>query len=181
MHRLIIDALSAGATITATCDSVNISEATYHNWLQRGREELERREKKGVRANTKTWKCEQPYIEFLEGVTRAKAAGLVQAAAQFRAGFEEYERVTETEETVTETRLDKNGNPYEYTKTTRKKITTYEPGDWRAAMEYLARRDPEHWARQRIDVKHSGDEANPIVVKGYIGFSPDDWDDDDGD
>lgn len=28
-------------------------------------------------------------------------------------------------------------------------------------------------------VQHSGDENNPLQIKAYIGFSPDDWDDDD--
>ncbi|MGB1287145.1 MAG: hypothetical protein ACPG7F_11470 [Aggregatilineales bacterium] len=181
MHNTITEALSAGATIAATCANVNIGESTYFSWLERGEKELKRREGKRVREGTREWVREQTFVEFLEAVTRAKASGLVQAAAKFRAGFEEYERVTITKETVTETRLDKDGKPYEYTKTVEKEVTVYEPGDWRAAMEYLARRDPDNWARQRIDVRHSGDKDNPVEVKAYIGFSPDDWDDDDSD
>jgi hypothetical protein len=72
--------------------------------------------------------------------------------------------VTEHTETTTETRLRtikrEDGSteqiPYEHTKETVKRIVSHQPGDWRAAMEYLARRDPAKWARQKVDIDHGG-------------------------
>lgn len=148
MQDLIVVRLEHGATIKATCDSVGISTVTFHNWLNRGEAELTRRENGNVKNTTDKWQNEQPFVMFFNEVTRAQADGLIQAVLRFREGMEQSEVVSRAEETVTETRIGKDGNPYEYTKTVTKVTTTTQPGDWRAAMEYLARRDPDNWARR---------------------------------
>lgn len=146
----IIQRLSAGSTIKATCDSVGIHVDTYYEWLKRGNEA-----KSGI------------YSDFSEATTRAQADGLIHAAIQFRNGMNPSEIVAETTETFVETRIRKvkhaDGSteevPYQYERTVKRDTVTHNPGDWRAAMEYLARRDPESWARQaaqKHDISHDG-------------------------
>jgi hypothetical protein len=43
-------------------------------------------------------------------------------------------------------------------------------GDWRAALEYLKRRDRSSWG-DNVDVTSGGEK-----VKGYVGFTPEQWD-----
>lgn len=45
-------------------------------------------------------------------------------------------------------------------------------GTWQADAWYLERRYPERWGRKQLDVTSGG---KPIT--GYVGVSPDDWDD----
>ncbi len=99
----------------------------------------------------------QEYADFVEATTRAQADGLIRAAVAFRQGMNPSESVATATETFEETRLDKKGKPYTYRKTVTKRTVTQTPGDWRAAMEYLARRDPENWARVNPQkIEHSG-------------------------
>ena len=163
-QQKIITALEAGATIKAACDWVPISTVTYFNWINRGIKEQERRENNGIKEGTKQWEIEQPFLDFFNASTRAQTAGLVNAAVQFRAGMNPSKSVTNTTVTTTETRLrtikHDDGRveqiPYDHVKSEQRQSITDTPGDWRAAMEYLARRDPESWARQKIDLAHSG-------------------------
>ena len=46
-------------------------------------------------------------------------------------------------------------------------------GTWQAAAWILERRHREKWGRQ-LDLTSKGD-----AIKGYVGISPDDWDEDD--
>ena len=139
----VVTRLKAGATIQATCDSVGIAPETYQNWIKRGT-----KARNGI------------YFKFFMEATRARSDGLIHAAVRFREGMNPSESVTEHTETTTETRLrtvkHDDGSteqvPYEHTKKTDKQIVSHHPGDWRAAMEYLARRDPDEWARQKIQV-----------------------------
>jgi len=160
----IIQALEAGATVQASCDFVGIHKATYYDWLIRGEAERTRRENNGIKEGTKQWVAEQIYLDFSDAATRAQASGLVNASIQFRAGMNPSKSVTNTTITTTETRLrtikHDDGRveqiPYDHVKSEQRQSITDTPGDWRAAMEYLARRDPESWARQKIDLAHSG-------------------------
>lgn len=160
----IIQALEAGATVQASCDFVGIHKATYYDWLIRGEAERTRRENNGIKEGTKQWVAEQIYLDFSDAATRAQASGLVNASIQFRAGMNASKSVTDTTTTKKETRLrtvkradgTSEQVPYEHTTTEQRKAVTHIPGDWRAAMEYLARRDPENWARQKINLDHSG-------------------------
>lgn len=49
--------------------------------------------------------------------------------------------------------------------------------NWQATMTLLERRHPERWAKL-VRNEHTGKDGGPIAIKGYIGFSPDDWDED---
>lgn len=163
LQRKIVERLKSGATVQATCDTVGISKQNFYNWLNRGEAA-----KTGL------------YFDFFDAVTRAQAQGLVTAAECFYNGTQPSQTKSVMTETVEETRLrkvkDADGKmveePYTYKRTITRKTTTHMPGDWRAAMEYLARRDPENWARpapQKTEVSRDGDK---IIIK--TGMSMDD-------
>ena len=158
--KRILEALEAGATVKAACGWVPIHTDTYHNWIKRGKEEAERRDKNGIKEGTKQWNEEQSYFEFFRNATRAQQTGMVNAAVQFRSGMNPSQSVSETTVTTTETRIrtvrHSDGRvedvPYEHVKSEKRQTVTHNPGDWRAAMEYLARRDPENWARMKLEL-----------------------------
>jgi len=180
MQESIIERLKAGATIKATCDSVGLGESTFHLWCAIGQAYTDGKPHANMPYKIVDREC---YLEFLEQTTRARSDGLIHAVVRFREGMNPSESVTEHTETTTETRLrtvkrEDGGTeqvPYQHTKETTKRVVAHAPGDWRAAMEYLARRDPSKWARQKVDVAHSGD-VNLNINKGYVNISPDDWD-----
>lgn len=62
-----------GATVKIACDYAGISEATYYNYMARGREEADRRQSPRVKPNTKKWNQEQPFLEFMETNKKAIA------------------------------------------------------------------------------------------------------------
>ena len=49
-------------------------------------------------------------------------------------------------------------------------------GNWQAAAWKLERRYPEMYGKQRLEL--TGANGGPVVIKGYISVSPDDWDTD---
>ena len=59
--------LSDGISITATCDALGVSQSKYFDWLKKGEE------------------CEQPYAEFREKATRARANGKIALVRQILA------------------------------------------------------------------------------------------------
>lgn len=173
----IIERLSTGATIKATCDSVGIGISTYYRWLEIGNAYLsdEPHERMPRKVADRV-----AFGEFGEAVTRAVASGMITAAECFYNGMQPSETKSVMTETVEETRLrkvkDTDGKiveePYTYKRKIIRKTTTHAPGDWRAAMEYLARRDPENWARpapQKTEISHDGDK---IIIR--TGMSMDD-------
>jgi hypothetical protein len=55
-----------------------------------------------------------------------------------------------TVDEFSETRLNSKGEPYTYTRKKTRQQVNEVPADWRAAVEYLKRRDRSHWS-ERID------------------------------
>lgn len=130
--KIITDALSGGATIKDAIARAGISYDAYYDWY-----------------NAKG--------EFCEAVTRAQSNARLAATLAIRNAVQGAEQTSVTNDSVTETRLRKGANgeqvPYEYTKTQRSTTVTKYPPDWRAGVEYLKRRDPEHWSeRLQVDV-----------------------------
>jgi len=66
----ISNALRNGAYIHHACEASGISTSTYHNWLERGRNERDR-QNAGLKPDT----AEAPYLEFLEAIEKAQAEG----------------------------------------------------------------------------------------------------------
>lgn len=169
LQQKIIERLQAGSTIKATCDSVGLGVSTFYQWVEIGEAYLAGLDHDRM---PRLIVEREAYAEFAEGTTRAQADGLIQAAVRFRQGMNPYDTESVTTETLEETRLDKDGKPYTYRKTITKKTIAHFPGDWRAAAEYLARRDPENWARQapqKVDATISG--GMKVIVE-YADYNP---------
>lgn len=149
--------LSVGVPIDKVCERFGIAESSYYNWIKRGQVEHDRRSEQRDPDRKRLGKREkdirqreQPFLEFLERATRARAEAFVGAVAELRRAMHPTETVTEATETFTETRLDRQGEPYEYKRTTVKRSVTKSPGNWRAALEFLKRADPTNWSEHTV-------------------------------
>jgi transposase-like protein len=151
VRKIIVDHVKIGATVEDACALAGITETTFYNWMQAGRNS-----DSGVR------------FEFFEAVTRARKEASVAAIITLRRSFSnEAKTVTRKREQFTEIRLRTVKNPetgvveqvpYEYSKTTVTDIETAAPPDWRAAIEYLKRRDSANWSeKHRIEIEHVED------------------------
>lgn len=147
----IIDLLSKGATDKDVCGAVGIDYTTLYRWLKEGKE------------NQSPLKS-----EFYQSVTRARAQANLVAIESVRLGMLPSQIVMERTETVRETRIDRNGRPYPYERTEVIKSITKQPGDWRAGIEYLKRRDPEHWT-DRVVLSFS---PEAVAVMHQLGINP---------
>lgn len=127
----IVKLLSGGCIIADICSKVGINQDTYFEYLKR-------------------------YPEFSESVERAKADANVGAVLSLRKAMMPHDIGSHTTKTISETRLRKirgehgiNEEPYTYTKTERSETVSSE-FDWRAALEFLKRRDPDNWSEKLI-------------------------------
>lgn len=145
----ITELLSKGATDKDTCAVVGIDEATFYRWLREGKEN---------QSPTKS--------EFYHAVTRARAQANIVAIESVRFGMLPNNIVVEATETTRETRLNRNGQPYTYERTKTKKEITHQPGDWRAGIEYLKRRDPDHWS-EKLVITLSPEDLEAVRLLGY--------------
>lgn len=170
MCRLLAD----WVPVETACDALGISDSTYYAWRKRGREEQDllaawpENKKVGKREQARRDR-EAPYLEFLEATTRAIAKGEAYAIDTLRRGTLPSETVVRSTETFTETRLDANGNPYEYTRTIVREQVTVSPGEWRPALEFLKRRDPKRWSEQ---VNLAGASDAPPIPISFVVVSP---------
>lgn len=148
--------LVIGCTIDDVCGQVGIDRSTYYNWMKWGEEAKE-----------------GDYFDFFDACTRAMAKARITAVQALRSAMFVTQTVEESTETVEETRLRKGKDgketPYKYTRTITRTRTVKAPADWRAAVEYLKRRDPEHWT-DRLKVDDWRSEAIEEIRTGNIGF-----------
>lgn len=128
----IVKLLKSGVSIADTCQQVGIDESTFYMWQKYGADAVE------------------GYIEFFEAVNRAKNTAKVVAIGAIHNASKPYQQRTVVKETTIETRLRRNGEPYEYKHSEERETIAYYPGDWRAAVEYLKRRFPDEWSEKRI-------------------------------
>lgn len=154
MLKAVCKLLAQGVTDRETCAQIGISPQTFYTWLQKGSVE-----QAGV------------YREFLDAVTRARSEATVKAIDAFRSGLAPTTVKEEVIETVSETRLDKDGNPYQYTKTVTRQKRVVQPPDWRAGMEWLQRRDKANWSA-RVEQVEPDEDAQLIadIRTGVILF-----------
>ena len=126
MQARIINALEAGNYFDASCEFAGITERTGHNWMKRGREELERRESPRVKEGTEQWETEEIYVQFFQAVSRASSQVEVLTIAEIkRAG------------SGVSARYDDDGNL----------IRAEIQGDWRALTWFMEHRYPKKWGK----------------------------------
>ncbi len=119
-------ALERGLTHAMACAECGISRETFYQYVKL-------------------------YSDFSDMVTRAEAVALTKAVKAFASGLEAQKTNHAEITTFTETRIGKDGKPYQYTKETRATKLIETAPDWRAGQAWLERRDRENWG-QRIDV-----------------------------
>lgn len=136
----IVALLEKGNTDGDTCGLVGISKETFYQWIKA-----------------------KP--EFADRVSHARSVARDLAVATWRSGMEPSTQTIETEETFSETRLDRKGKPYQYTRTVSKRQVINHPPDWKAAEAYLKRRDPLNWSEhQTADITSGGEPIQLNVV-----------------
>lgn len=161
--------LSRGHTARDACAAAQISQGSYYNWLKFGE-----RIRAGETPDNMPSSPEFPAlaVQLFEMVTRAQAEARQRAVEALMDGFKSGE-TTETRTTnYSETRLDKDGRPYVYSKNETTQIVRETPPDWRAALAYLKCRDATHWSeRHMVDGKLQLE----IVDRTHVPELPDDW------
>ena len=128
----IVKLLSSGCIIDDVCAKVGINPDTYFEWVK-------------------------VHSDFSDLVERAKADAKLGAVLSLRKAMMPHDILSRTVKTFTETRLrkakDTDGNifeaPYEYKKIEQSETVSNE-FDWRAALEFLKRRDPDNWSEHLI-------------------------------
>lgn len=135
VQKHIIAALKTGATDTDVCTHVGISQSTFYLWLERGAAEPD-----------------SQFSEFSDAVTRARVAAKVTAIGTLHTAMMPTQTVRRTKHTVTETRQNQWGKEFLYVKTDEDELTILNPGDWRAAVEYLKRRHNSEWGDKSTSV-----------------------------
>lgn len=132
VQNKIVKLLKTGVTVADACQSAGVSEATYYNWIERGKA------------------AEPEFMEFLEAVTRARVDAKVVAINTLRNAMTPTVSRTKKTHRITETKENVYGKPYEYKFVDEVETVMELPGDWRAAVEYLKRRAPDEWSEKHI-------------------------------
>lgn len=178
LQEAIIGYVADGVPDETLCEAVGISKASFYNWLKWGAAFADGG-KAGEVVDTGVSVFSLPksgktrLIEFFDAVTRARGDAKASAVKAVRSAINGQETVSEITETVTETRLKKDGTEYDYTKTVSKCIISYQPPDARIALDYLERRDPDNWSkRQKLEhvIELSPDVVALLEARG-IGVS----------
>jgi hypothetical protein len=160
------------------CNLAGISEQTYYNWRNRGLAESGR-----VASNPRfsVRQDEQIYVEFFEATTHAQAEARQAAVGSIRQAYNLSGIKTRnvTTKTTTETRLRKKRNPdgsveeipYAQTRTETTETITHYPADWRAAVEFLKRRDSANWSdKVTITLEDMRNQAVADIRAGKLSY-----------
>lgn len=132
VQEQIVKHISAGVSVADACAASGIGERTFYDWITRGEA------------------GEEQFAQFSQVVTRARNAAKITAIETLRASMSVTVTRTKKIHRVTETKENIYGKPYEYKFVDENEYITENPGDWRAAVEYLKRRYPDEWSEKRI-------------------------------
>ena len=146
----LVKLIQTGMTDAEACEYVGIARSTFYGWLQKGRDELTRVEqaKADGKHAAKVTKDKQIYVEFLDRITRARVATNRAAVTAIRGAIIGHKEVVEETEDFSETRVGKDGKPYEYKRKNKKHRVIHRPPDHQAAFNYLERRFRSDWGKQ---------------------------------
>lgn len=122
----ICDSLRAGSTKKHACAAARIDEATLYKWL-----------------------ADPTKAALKRQIDEAEAEAHGNAAKAVTAAFQPQQEVVTVIDRHEETRLAPDGTPYQHVTITEKTTIRERPGDWRAGIEYLRRRDRDSWSDRR--------------------------------
>lgn len=159
LQKRIVALIGKGNTDQYTCDAVNISTSAFYEWLAIGNAIID---DKPHSRKPETGEDQKRFVDFVDAITRARAKANMRAVDAFRSGLLPSTVKEITTEEYSETRVTAEGKSYEYkTKHTRTTVRT-SPPEWRAGVQWLARRDKENWS-ERIEA--TGKDGGAIDVE----------------
>ncbi len=141
IHKQVIDALKAGATIKSAAALVGLSPETIRSWINKGKTTPD-----------------TLFSGFAFEAEQAMALARAQLEMKWHDMAVNGQRIQEV--TVIkrrETKMNRDGELVEETFEEERVVTRDVPADWRASGEYLRRQDPEEWsARDQLVDEGSG-------------------------
>lgn len=159
LQKRLVTLLSKGATDKDACELVGITTTSFYRWLEVA-EAIESDKPHQYKPDTEA--DQQKFLDFSDAVTRARAKANKFAIEAFRTGLQMSQIVDEIEEELTETRLTKKGEPYEYTRKSTRKVVRHMPPDWRAGEAWLKRRDKSNWSER---MEQTGADGEAITIR----------------
>lgn len=150
LQRQLVRFLSQCATIQDACAVAGIDDSTFYKWQQRGRDAWQ--QVSGMddtaAALAAVPEADRPFVEFFDAVTRAEAKARTLAAGVLHDAMRPSTIKETTTEVLEETRILKDGTPFDYRRSETRTVERDVPPDWRAAVEYLKRRDKRNWSEK---------------------------------
>lgn len=145
---VILNVLRSGNPYKDACAAAGIDQSTFYKWLN-----------------------DPKKAAFKQAVEEAEAEARRNATAAVTAAYNPQEEIRTVTDRIEETRFDKDGNPYQYVSVKTHTTVIQRPGDWRAGIEFLRRRDKENWSDRR---ELTGKDGNPIegvlTLKDALGM-----------
>lgn len=169
LAKQMVDFAAKGVPDVDNCQLARVTPESFYQWIRWGR---------GIAGEIpepkNTPKAEQSralLLQFFQDITRARSESRKAAIDAFRTGLETQEETRTEIETFTEIRLNKNGEPYTYTKTTERTVIIMRPPDWRAGADWLERRARSDWNRKtEITVQNWEQETIRRIAAGEIDY-----------
>lgn len=154
----ICQSLRAGAYMKDCAAREGLAERTVYDWIARGEEAIATLGDEIRDPRHAEW----PYVQFTQSVQEARAGARIQAVATIMQAIQ--------------------GRPARrWTDEKGEHETTEIRPDWRAAVTYLERTDPEAWGRVWRGRPHQGEAGQPgVAVPAPEGMTEVDDDDMDG-
>lgn len=169
--RAICGFLAEGGTDRDAAELAGISTAVFYKWIASGKFWKEHDRESAVAVPNGLLTTEPGIslsIEFMEGVTRARAKARRRAIQALKFGAEGGTSKRVVTKVFTETRQTRDGKgTWEYRREELINESTLHAPDWRAGVEYLKRRDRDNWT-ERID-SMAVDFETEIVKRIKIG------------
>ncbi len=155
--KAICGFLAEGGTDRDAAELAGISTAVFYKWIASGKFWKEH-DRESVKVIPNGLLMTEPgislSIEFMEGVTRARAKARRRAIQALKFGAEGGTSKRVVTKLFTETRQTRDGKgTWEYKREETINESTIHAPDWRAGEAYLKRRDPDNWSERTVNME----------------------------